>query len=159
MKELIRDRHLTKYGIEGKVYFSLFNRYIDFHSEEDISEAYELKCAQYLNSLSEEIVTHLCLASIAYCNDFLDHIGEPLKEFKQPREVLALIEPLTLLIPNPEGSEEPVIHLELNCEWEEEHGMEWVVRGNRVLYVDAFNGVDPWDDFAEEEYNYVQQNT
>lgn len=34
--------------------------------------------------------------------------------------------------------------------------MEWVVRGDRVLYVGAFNGEDPWSDYTEEqEWNYA----
>jgi hypothetical protein len=56
--------------------------------------------------------------------------------------------PSLLIVPFSNGLNEPVIHLELNCTWEEEHGMEWIIRGNKVLYVGSFNGEDPMGDFS-----------
>ena len=39
---------------------------------------------------------------------------------------------------------------------EEEHGMEWIIRGNKVLYVGSFNGEDPMGDFSlKNEWNYA----
>lgn len=143
-------------GTEGEVFFGLFDRSIRFMVEGSADLAYVKKCAAYLNGLTPEVIAELCLASIRYCNDFLSLVGEPEKSFARPADVLLLIDPVTLLVPEPEDGDEPVVHLELNCEWEEEHGLEWLVRNNRVLYVGAFQGVNPWRDFsAKESWNYA----
>ena len=152
---LIKNISRGKDCIEGEVFFGLFNKYITLYVEDD-NLIFADKCAIYLNSLSSEVVEILCRSSINYCNSFLAVIGEPLKSFSTPLEVLELIYPSVLIVPYPERENELVVHLELNCEWESEHGMEWVIRNNKVLYVGAFNGEDPWSEFDDAaEWNYA----
>ncbi|VEP15013.1 conserved hypothetical protein [Hyella patelloides LEGE 07179] len=156
MIKLIKNLHNASNGQEGEVYCTLFERYINLYNLEDASETYVLKCAKYLNNFDDMIINHLCEASIRYCNDCLETVGEDLKYFDDPRAVLALINPSSLFIPNPEGRNEPAIDLELNCEWEEEHGMEWVIRGDKVLYVGAYHGENPWGEFEpKDNWNYA----
>ena len=40
--------------------------------------------------------------------------------------------------------------MELNCEWEPEYGMEWVVRSGKVLYSGGFIDTYPWDDIPQD---------
>ncbi len=153
--ELIKNIEKGEFGIEGEVFFRKFDKYIALSIEDD-NIKFAQECAEYLNSLTEDVVETLCEASIRYCNSFLDAIGEPTKSFEKASDVLGLIYPSVLLVPYPENENEPVIHMELNCAWEPEHGMEWVIRGNKVLYVGAFNGEDPWSDFSQKEtWNYA----
>ncbi|HEX3047590.1 MAG TPA: hypothetical protein VHY08_22755 [Bacillota bacterium] len=154
---LLRNLQNVKEGQEGEVYFKLFNQYIKLYSWNGAGIGYIEKCAGYLNSLSDEIIDRLCEASIRYCNGFCDDVGEELKEFMNIRDVLKLIQPNGLCIPKPRDENTPVIDLELNCDWEEEHGMQWIIRNDRVLYVGSYDGVNPWEDFTEEdEWNYAQ---
>ena len=148
VSDLIRNMHEGRFGQAGEVFFSLFGRYINLYNWEAASDAYVLSCARYLNALPEPTVTHLCEASIRYCNDFLNAIGEEPKAFARPRDVLLLIAPISLSIPDPKERDSPVVHLELNCDWEDEHGMEWLVRAENVLYVGAYNDENPWADFS-----------
>lgn len=60
------------------------------------------------------------------------------------RDVLALIQLNVMIVPADEGRREPVVHPECDCEWEEEHGLEWVVRSGRVIYTGPYEGADPW---------------
>ena len=140
----------------------MFECYIKLFNWDGASDAYALACAQHLNTLSDATVLRLCEASIRYYHDFLDMIGEAPREFAQPREILKLIQPSSLSVPNPKDSSNPnehtgaVVHLELNCDWEEEHGLEWLVRNNKVLYVGAYNGVNPWGPFEpKKRWNYT----
>jgi hypothetical protein len=155
--DLIKNVITNTYGCpEGEVWFELFDKYINFAVEDAADIDYAQLCAQYLNSQPESVIKDLCEASIRYCNNFLEAIGEPEKEFENYRDILQLIYPSVLLIPDPENNNEPILHMELNCEWEEEHGMEWVVRNNEVLYVGASNGVYPWGSCdAGEFWNYA----
>lgn len=52
------------------------------------------------------------------------------------------------MVPACEADSEPVLHMEMNCDWEEEHGMEWIVRGDEILYVGQFTGENPMRDFS-----------
>ena len=149
--EVIRNANLTEYGLEGEVFFKCFDKYISLSVEDGEDTEYAEICAKYLNELKDATIIRLCEASIRYCNDFLDAVGEPLKKFEKAIDVLKLISPSVLIVPYPENGNEPVIHLELNCEWEPEHGLEWIVRGDKVLYVGAFNGEHPWDDFCSSD--------
>ncbi len=154
--EVIRNVKLTEFALEGEVFFKCFNKYISLFVEDGEDTEYAQICAKYLNELTESVIIRLCEASIRYCNDFLDAVGEPLKTFEKAIDVLKLISPSVLIVPYPENGDEPVIHLELNCEWEPEHGLEWIVRADKVLYVGAFNGEYPWDEFSSSDLeNYA----
>ncbi|MBI1891272.1 MAG: hypothetical protein HYS18_11530 [Burkholderiales bacterium] len=157
MEPLLKDITTEGYWpLQGQVYCRLFDRYIDFSVEDTATIEYVERCATYLNALSDELIDRLCRACIRYCNSFLEQIGEPEKKFGEPRDVLKLIAPASLIVPNIEDLDEPVVHMELNCEWEIEHGMEWIIRDNRVLYVGAFNGEDPWGEYLDKEFwNYA----
>ena len=153
--ELIKD--IVANGSDlRQVWFGLFDCYIDLDIEGDsFGLDYAKTCAVYLNSLSDKLIDRLCIASINYCNTFLDDTGQELKRFSDRRDVLPLITPLALIVPKM-LRDEPIIHLELNCDWELEHGMEWIVRGDKVLFVSAYEGEDPWGDFTEpNEYNFA----
>lgn len=94
----IRNVANGKYGIEGEVYFSEFDKYISLLVEDDDLKFAE-ECAEYLNSLPAKVIDHLCEASIRYCNDFLDCIGEPIKAFDKSRDVLKLVYPSVFIVP------------------------------------------------------------
>lgn len=142
-----------KYGegrVQGEVYFSAFGKFIALYVEDDML-SFAATCAAYLNALSDELIDELCEASIRYCNDYLHDIGQPQKVFPEKRSVLDLIQPKTLIVPYPKRSE-PVIHLELDCAWAPDLGMEWVIREDKVRYVGGFNDLDPWGEFADRGY-------
>lgn len=149
--ELLKNIKATDEEIEGKVFFSLFDKYIGFFTEGTVDLDYVKKCAEYLNSINEKVIEDLCLASIRYCNEILKLNDEQFIKFENPQDILKLIYPACLIVPYPENDDEPIIHLELNCEWEKEHGLEWIVRDNKVLYVSSYSGEDPWRNFSVNE--------
>ncbi|WP_252106593.1 MULTISPECIES: hypothetical protein [unclassified Halomonas] len=144
--ECIRGLNEGEFGLEGEVYSALFERYFSLVSEEHDVDFIQ-RCAAHFDTLEAPIIDHLCRSSIRYCDAFLSEIGEPLIEFATPRDVLKLITPSVMIVPYPEQST-PVVHLELECQWEPEHGMEWIIRENQVLYVGPFNGENPWQGFS-----------
>lgn len=151
MMDLLKDVIETPDGpfsIEGRVFCRPFGRYIAFAVEDAASLDYVRRCAAHLDTLPEPVLDALCAASIRYCNEYRLLLGEAPLAFASPREVLALVDPNTLLIPNEERPE-PVVHLELNCDWDLEHGLEWIVRDGQVLYVGGFNGGNAWGEYLE----------
>ncbi|UYG00854.1 DUF6985 domain-containing protein [Halomonas sp. GD1P12] len=133
-------------GLEGEMYCALFERYIPFLSPERDPDGVQ-RCAAYLNELDDAVIDHLCQATEHYCQTYQSESGELPREFATPREVLTHITPSLLIVPHFEKAT-PVVHMELECDWEPEHGMEWVVRNRHVLYVGPFNGEDPWGSFS-----------
>lgn len=157
MLELVRNVSKGKhFSLEGEVYLKLFDRYVGFVVEDTATLEYVVRCAEYFNSMGEMFIDSLCDACIRYCNSFLEMVGEEPRTFKSPRAILNAVSPSVLIVPDLEDLDEPVIHMELNCDWEVEHGMEWIIRGDKVLYVGSFTGEDPWAEFLEKDsWNYA----
>ena len=152
---MIQNIQEDKYGYSGKTQFALFNKEIEVIMEGG-SIDYAERCTTYLNELNETVIQDLCLASIRYCHAIQKVFGTALQIFQSSKDVLTHIYPRVLIIPEVVDNTEPIIHLELNCSWEVEHGMEWVIRKDKVLYVGAFNGENPLDDFTKkDDWNFA----
>lgn len=117
MTEVISNIEKTKYGLEGKTEFNLFDKTIDVIMDEDIDLDYANLCAEALNNMDEETIDNLCRYSINYCIDFCNEVGdEEAPEFNLIRDVLDYISPSVLIIDKPKEKNNIVIHLELNCD-------------------------------------------
>ena len=123
--------------IEGKARFTLFQREIEFDVDGD-NEAYLARCVDYLNNLPADLVERLCLRSISYCTAFSNRVGRPSIRFNNSLDVIEHITPRVLMIPECSNCTDRVIDLELDCTWDIEHGMEWVIREQEILYVGPF---------------------
>ena len=79
----------------------------------------------------------------------------PIYEDTPAREILKNVWLDELIVYKPEDSSIGYC-LGESCGWEPEHGIEIVIKDNKILYVGAFEGCTPWDDFPkDDEYNYV----
>ncbi|WP_397538900.1 DUF6985 domain-containing protein [Rummeliibacillus pycnus] len=144
------------FELEGETYLELFDQDIKVYINQESDIEYAELCLTFLNTLSEGLIDEICKASIRYCNEFLDDIGEDIIEFSKPTDVLSHITPNTISIPKSKNKTEPVIDLELNCKWEEEHGMQCIIRNGKATYVGPYYGLNPYGDCdREEDWNYV----
>ncbi len=156
----IEKNEFDENELKGLMHFSLLDTEISVAIRENVSIEYAEKCAQYLVELSDVIIEKLCEFSIRYCEnmrEYFDEMEVSIAENIQGREILKHIDPNTLIIEVPK-SDEIAFHIELNCDWEEEHGMEWSIRNNQVLYVGSFSDETPWRDkkyFKEASCNYA----
>lgn len=152
---MLKDIRTGRWGLEGEVFFPLFDRYIRFSADRDAGIADVQRCALYLNALPEPVIQELCEASIRYCRSYSRTVGHATPEGLGPQAVLSMIGPRTLIVPEPGEREEAVVHLELDCDWEEEHGMEWLVRSDQVFYVGPFCSLNPWHAYDPEDAGYA----
>lgn len=159
---MITDIKNSEFGIEGKVKSELFNETIDVVIEEEAGLEYAEKCAVALNNLSEAAISAICKASKNYClymidicEDFSDEMSVEINESTPPEEILKCIHPTTLIIDEPE--EDSIgFHLECECDWEPEHGLELTFRDGRLIYAGPFEDCGPWNEYDEDdEYNFV----
>jgi len=137
----------------GELRYDYFDCDIEFVADESVDSDYIKRCALYLNEVTEKVIDHLCEASVRYCNDFLDSIGEKKCEFTKTEDILSLITPSCLSVSEPQKGSEPIVSLELDCEWEIEHGMEWVIREGKVIYVGVFTGTCPWEGYESDLFD------
>lgn len=152
----------TEYGLEGKVQFKLFNKIIDVLMPENIDMKYANLCVESLNNLDEKVINSLCQYSIDYCNDFCSEVGEKTYEFNLLKDVLNYITPICLIVSSPKDKNKIAFHLELNCAWEVEHGLEWTICDGKILYVGSFESEDGWEEisyYKELNWNYVFNET
>ncbi|WP_411349382.1 DUF6985 domain-containing protein [Paenibacillus sp. WLX2291] len=146
---------------------SLFGQPIQVNAvEPDIPLMYAERCAQAFQALSPALLQQLYRYSYDYCIDFCAYVGETPLVIQQPEDILQYIAPMSMEIPAfPEEytaeTADPVLHLELECEWEPEHGLEWLIRGHDILYVGSCEMVSEWRDkeyYREYHGNYAFGN-
>lgn len=138
----------------AQVFCPFLSRDIDVYGCSNSNISYANECAQLLVELDEPSIEKLCQASIRYYTVCQEEIREPVEDFANERGILQLTKHGTLIVRD--GYLKPVIHLEIGCEWEEEHGMEWIIRDGQVQYVGPFHGENPFSDFSlKPEWNYA----
>ena len=150
---MIVDFTETDDGAEGSVTFPLFNRNIDLLVNGDVPYEYVVACSRALESLSGDLVDKLLLGTARY-REAGRKQGFTGGDVQEPKDLLPHIEPSCLTVWPPEGNG-VALSLELDCDWEDEHGMEWLIRDSEVVYVGPFQGESPWDDPANLPMNYA----
>ena len=166
--QILKDLQVKPLGkagsyIEGKAYCRLMDKDIDVDVYDDVSLDYVEKCAEAMNSMSEDLVDAICRAAKKYCLDFLEDIGGaelnditltvPVDENTPPREMLKCFDVGSLIVDVPKDGSRVGYQLSGNCDWEEEHGIEIVILDDRLVYLGEFSGVSPWEDHSDESWN------
>ncbi len=162
---MITNVHKTDYGIEGNVYWELFDKEISFAMDEDVDIAYAEKCAEALNNLSGETVNDIWRAAKKYCLFFIDLCGDEWDNWNEmsfkvtektpAEEIKSEIFPSVFIVNKPED-DRIGFHLECNCSWEPEHGLEITVLDGKLVYLGAFESRDAWEEFdPDDEWNFV----
>lgn len=141
---------------------SLFQQPVAVYgTEPNIPLAYFERCVQACNTLSPALLQQLYQYSYEYCIDCCEWVGETPPTIEQPEEILQYISPVSMQIPAfpaeyDTETAEPIIHLHMDCQWELEHGMGWLIRGNDILYVSSCDGLPEWKD--KEYYRNLEVN-
>ncbi|WPP40308.1 hypothetical protein SK066_17080 [Paenibacillus hunanensis] len=141
---------------------TLFKKPIPVHGiESQVPLAYMERCAQAFNALSPAVLQQLYQCSYDYYIDCCEWSDEVLPTIERPEDILQHLSPLSMQVPafpaeyNAETAE-PIMHLHMDCDWEFEHGMGWLIRGEDILYVSSCDGLPEWKD--EEYYRNLESN-
>lgn len=152
-------------GIEGLVRWELFDEELEVMIDEDTDIEYAEKCAEALNSLPEETVNAIWEAAKRYCLHFKEICGDEWEDWNEmnfevteetPAEDLKTeIFPSVLIVDKPKD-ERVGFHLECNCSWEPEHGLEMTFLDGKLVYLGAFESRRAWSRFdPDDEWNFV----
>lgn len=147
------DRHKEDWGAE--FYAPVFNQYMGVYvGDPDISTEAVEKVVQAFNQLDQDTLAKLFQFSWDYCKSFCDYVGDQeCPSIQQPEEILQYIEPIDMMIEMDPERTETIIRIELNCDWEVEHGLEWLIRDQQILYVGSCEVPDAWKELSYYE-NY-----
>lgn len=162
---MITDIHKGEYGTEGKTRWELFDKEIEVGIGDGASVEYAEKCAEALNALPGETVKAIFEAAKKYCLFFMELCGSDFDDFskmsfkvtkKTPAEKLKSEIIPTYLIVNEPKDERIGFHIECNCSWEIEHGLEITILDGKLVYLGAFESCGAWDEFdPDDEWNFV----
>ena len=164
--ELIKDIRENKFGkMEGKVYFEYLGEYIGLRFKKDIPMDYVIKTAEKMNALTEDIMNKLFERSIIYCRENLEerkYLKRKIRldKLEKPSDILKYMEINGLIVNLPEDMSKVAVNLEGSCDWEEEDGIQWLIRDDAVVYTGPWADIDIWYSEAYEDMmcNYAGED-
>ena len=135
---------------EGRAHLNLFDTDIDVYIYDGVDEQYAESCLEHINNLNITLKNMLIERLYRYYDFIRNECGDV--EDLTSEKILEHVYPLNITIEKPEES---VIaySIECGCDFEEEHGVEIIFKGNELLFVGEFAGLGPWAD--EECYKTI----
>lgn len=159
-----KDKHSRIYI--GKMFSELFGCELDVVLSGDSAEllAYAERCAEYFNHLPEELLNELKKYSLRYYNDMKQYYDDDNPDFPadvNEENIGEHIKARCFIVETPKDADKIAFGVELACEWEPEHGMEWTLNDGKVLYVGDYEGISAWYDprvYEQECMSYVSED-
>ena len=149
----------------GKLFSELFGTDMEVWIEKDVPLEYAEKCAKHFTNLSDSFVDDFCERAIKYYefmreeweeygifDDIVSEMEQTMPEEIVGRDILKYISSPNMFISAPE-KDMAGYNIEFNCVWEPEHGLDWIIRGDKTLYVGQAEGIGAWAD--DEEYESI----
>jgi len=152
----IRELEKTEFGMEGVIDCPFSKSEIGVMiGEGDFVEKslidYAEKCVEFFCNMPESLIEKLCEYTIRYCEESRlswEEVGGkmPVPKGVKGKEIFQYISPTMLIIEEPTDWNMIGFHVEMECDWEEEHGLEWTVKDGKVRYVGPFDDMTAWDE-------------
>lgn len=147
MENRIQNLKSTKYGIEGTMECPLFQTEMDvaIDNEEDVE--YAQKCADYLCNMPQDTLLRLCQYIIRYCEDYREFFDDEVQipVHVEGVQIIEYFVPSVLIVEKPDDPSIIGFHVECGCDWEVEHGLEFTIKDNKILYTGPFDAMPAWD--------------
>ena len=165
-EDVLRDAQRDKFGnMVGKALFPYFQTDIEVACEPEVTPEYASRSLAWLGELGGERMKEICRYASFYLQDQLEctSVGELLDEgvqdLKGPLDILEYMGFHTLDIENPEDPELPVLNLGGWCDWQEDEGLQCLIKDWKVLYLGTWNDCSVWQShyLNDDQYlsNYV----
>ncbi len=128
---------------------------------------YAEKCAEHLVNLNDKMIDDFCERAVAYYKfmfeelghfediyeDIVDDIKNTVPEDVSGRDILKYISYPNLFVFPPKG-DGIGYNVGVRCVWEPEHGLDLIIRDDKVLYVGEPMGLGAWSSDEEYEVTY-----
>ena len=122
---------------------------------------------EYLWSLDDKIIKKMCFYADLYRKDIMEECPdqdypEGLERVKDPLELWEYMGITSLkvdLYKNEDVKKVRVLNLIGWCDWDEENGIEWLIKEDEVVYVGANDWVNIWySPYEDNLFNYVSKD-
>jgi len=163
-ESILRNIQYHKEDWDAEFYAPVFDQYMGVYvGDLEISTEAVEKVVQAFTDLDKAVLAKLFQFSWDYCQSFCDYVGDQeCPSIEQPEEILQYIEPIDMTIEIDPARTETIIRIELNCDWEVEHGLEWLIRDQQILYVGSCEVPDAWQEesyYKNYSLNFAYGNT
>lgn len=112
------------------------------------------RAAASIAEWSDALLAELEAASFRYYRDIAEAVGLDEPVLDAPEAIWEHVTLLGVMLVPEEDGPRAYVSVELNCTWEEEHGMEWVVRDDgAAIWVGPYEGFYPHS--GEEDRGYL----
>ncbi len=148
---LIYDIEEDEYaGFEGGADLDNFDCEVSVTFPSEEKRAYAEKCVEYMQNLDEDTMKRLAKYSYRYYSEFCSMLEEAdIEELEMPQDVseqdiLDYVYLNTIIVEEECREDRVEFHVECNCDWEIEHGLEFTISDGKILYLGGFNDVPPY---------------
>lgn len=151
--------------VTGYAEFPYFHKQIEVTCDEGVTAEYVAQSIRWLAEVDEALVREICQYALYYLQDELESTskgelqGQDIQHIQEPLEVLLYMEFDSLDIKIPKEPEIPVLNLSGGCDWQEDEGLQCLIKNGRVVCMGSWNDEDVWDErlLNDDKYlsNYV----
>ncbi|GFI24492.1 hypothetical protein IMSAGC011_03293 [Lachnospiraceae bacterium] len=162
----IKNLKENEFGeMEGEVYFNAINQNITVLFEKEVPMDYVEKQVEYLQALDEKVIQKMCYYADLFRKEEMEaypdkDYPEGMDKINNPLELLdyfAITELQIEMYANENVKEVRVLNLSGSCDWDEENGIQWLIKEDEVVYTGAYDGLGIWDSHYEKNirFNYA----
>lgn len=144
--------------------FPYFQTRLEVTCDPEVTPEYAARCVQWLAETDESLIREICQYALYYLQDTLEStsIGELLDEeiqhIQDPLDILRYMAFGSLAIDPPsdeESADIPVLNLGGGCDWQEDEGLQCLVKNGHVVYLGGWDDLDIWRSASLKEEDYL----
>jgi len=158
---IVKDiKEENEYFMIGRTYCPMFKKDISVTFEKEVEVTYVEQCAHHLAQLSDTLIDKICERVSAYHQfmleewneSFVEEINEKVPRDVKGRDILKYIDSPKVVIWEPKDGIGYTIAG--YCEWEPEHGIDIILRDDKLLYVGPSECLGSWASDDEYEVDF-----
>jgi hypothetical protein len=165
----IKNLKENEFGeMEGEVYFNAINQNITVLFEKEVPMDYVEKQVEYLQAIDEKVIQKMCYYANLFKKEEMEDYPdkdypEGMDKINNPLELLdyfAIMELHIEMYANESVKEVRVLNLSGSCDWDEENGIQWLIKEDEVVYAGAYDDLSVWHSSYERNtlFNYALRN-
>lgn len=147
--------------IIGYAEFPYFHKQIQVTCDKDITPEYVIQSLQWLAAVDETQIREICQYALYYLQDQLastsvgELLDEDIQHIQEPLEVLRYMELCNLDIKPPLNPDIPVLNLSGGCDWQEDEGLQCLMKNHHVIYLGHWNDMNVWNEHLLDDNQYL----
>ncbi|MDE7204432.1 MAG: hypothetical protein K2O91_21610 [Lachnospiraceae bacterium] len=154
--------------MEGEVYFNAIGQNIVIRFDKEVPMDYVEKQVEHLQSLNKKVIYNMCYYANLFRKEEMKNYPNKdyppnMDQIDNPLELLDYISITDLHVEmymNESAKKIYVLNLSGSCDWDEENGIQWLIKEDEVVYAGAYQDLSIWYSPYEKEtlFNFALRN-